>query len=364
ELAPDAPGEAEMAAWLTRFCERIGLRVETQTVTPARPNVVARWKGRGAGKSMLLTGHTDVVGIKNMAIPPFEPRIEDGRLFGRGAFDMKGGLAAHLGAVIALQDAGFEPDGDIILAFVVDEEWSSIGTEKLVEILTADAAILTEPTEMRIGLAHKGFAGIEITTHGRAAHGSSYEDGIDAIRHMGRVLGVLDRLETDILPQREHPLVGRPSVHAGLIDGGLGWSTYPDRCTLSVEHRILPDETGHDVMAMWESALAELKADDATFNATIDLVIHRPGFEIEREAPAVQVVDDAFQAITGRAPEYYGLAPWLDSAVLAAAGIPTVPFGPGGKGAHAAIEYVELEDVFRCAEIIAEATAHWVSAAS
>jgi acetylornithine deacetylase len=358
-LVAGGVGEADIAAWLVRTCQTMGLQVRTQEVTPGRPNVIARWPGRGGGRSLLLTGHTDVVGVENMDIAPFEPRVENGLLYGRGAFDMKGGLASILGAVQALRQGSLEPRGDILLGFVVDEEHSSIGTQALVHEVKADAAILTEPSGLDLCIAHRGFAWLTIETRGLAAHGSLYMHGVDAIAHMGRVLAALEKMDQDTLSKRSHHLLGRPSVHASLIEGGLGLSTYPDRCTLEIEHRLLPDESGENVLALWQGALSRLSQADPQFSASATLGLTRPGFEIAEDAPIVQVLRRIFVSQNEREPALTGMLAWLDSALLGAAGIPTVIFGPGGDGAHAAVEYVNLADVHRCAEIIAAAAADW-----
>ncbi len=363
KLVPGGAGETEMAAWLVETCAALGFNVATQKAAYARPNVIAGWRGSGGGRSLLLTGHTDIVGTQNMTIPPFEPRIEGGRLYGRGSFDMKGGLAAILGAAAALRDGGFQPAGDLHLGFVVDEEYASIGMDALVRQLRPDAAILAEPTDLEVGVAHRGFAWLTITTQGKAVHGSLYEEGVDAIAHMGRVLAALERMESETFSKRAHPLLGRPSVHASLIEGGLGLSTYPDACTLQIEHRLLPDETGENVLALWQGALGRLAAADPAFQAEARLDVWRPGFEIGQDAPVVQTLDAAYREVMGRPPAYTGVLAWLDSAVLSAAGVPTVILGTGGDGAHAPVEYVELEDVFRCAAIYAETAARWLSSA-
>lgn len=197
-LAEGGVGESVIAGWLAKVCEDLGFDVQMQETAPGRPNVVAHRAGTVGGRSLLLTGHTDTVSIENMEGDPFDARIESGRLYGRGSVDMKGGLAAILGAAAVLRD---EPlPGDLWLGFVTDEEYASVGMDALVRLIHPDAAILTEPTEDEIVLAHKGFAWLTLTTEGRAAHGSLYETGVDAITHMGRLLAELDRLEREIFP--------------------------------------------------------------------------------------------------------------------------------------------------------------------
>jgi acetylornithine deacetylase len=360
-LVPGGAGEEQITAYLVDLCARLELEVNLQPVVPpGRMNIIARWRGKGGNRSLLLTGHTDIVGTAGMTIPPFEPEVRDGRLFGRGALDMKGGLASILGAVKALKEAGFEPASDLILTFVVDEEHASLGTQALVSEVEARAAILAEPTGLEICIAHRGFAWLEITTHGRAEHGSLYDLGVDAIAQMGQVLQVMQELERDIYPQMTHPLLGRPSVHASLIEGGLGLSTYPDRCSLRIEHRLLPGETAAGVLDLWHSRLADLSHQDDHFRADLELLLERPAFESSPTAPIVTTLKNALQQATGVPPKISGLLAWLDSAYLAGAGIDTVIFGPGGEGAHAAVEYVDLEEVFTCAQVLASAAADWV----
>jgi acetylornithine deacetylase len=265
---------------------------------------------------------------------------------------MKGGVAAIVEAAVAAAAQG-PPPGDIILTLVADEEYASRGTEAVVRELRAGAAIVTEPTELELCVAHKGFAWITIETAGRAAHGSRHAEGVDAIAHMGRVLAAFERLERDVYPRRLHPLLGRPSVHASLISGGQGLSTYPDHCRLQVERRTLPDETADDVGAELESLLAALRRDDPSFRAAWTLTLFRPGLEVTPDAPIVQAVRRAAGAVLGRPPEFGGQQAWLDSALLAAGGIPTVIFGPVGAGAHAAEEWVDLASVQATAEVLA-----------
>jgi len=361
DLVPGGAGEAEIASWLASTCRELGLEVRTPETAPGRPNVIARWPGSRGGRSLLLTGHMDIVSVEGMEIDPFAPRLEDGKVYGRGAFDMKGGLAAMLGAAAALRSGGFRPEGDLLLGFVTDEEYKSIGTEALVREVRAEAAILTEPTALKICVAHKGFAWLVIVTHGKAAHGSSFREGIDAIASMGRLLQFMRELEQDVLPKKHHELLQRPSVHAGSIQGGLGISIYPDHCELQVEHRLLPGELPEQTMKTWEAELARLRAEDSTFEADIRMELSRPGYELSRDVPIVRALDDSLREIDGSEPAYAGSSGWLDSALLGAAGIPTVIFGPRGGGAHAAVEWVDLESVYRCSEILATTASRWLN---
>lgn len=360
DLVPGAAGEGEIAKYLELVCRDLGLEVELQETAPGRPNVIAKWPGSGSAPSLLLTGHVDVVSVEGMQHPPFEPKIENGNLFGRGSFDMKGGVAAILGATHALRTSDFQPKGDLYLAFVTDEEYKSLGTEAFVKKIRPDAAILTEPTGLDICIAHKGFAWLTLTTHGKAAHGSLSESGVDAIVNMGKLLKYLEKLESEFLHEFTHSLLTRPSVHASLVSGGLGISTYPDKCELTIEHRLLPGQSDEDVLNLWRAEIARLAIEDSRFQADVNLDFWRPGFEIDRNTPIVQALANSYQKILDKEPIYVGTAGWLDSALLMEAGIPTVIIGPSGEGAHAAIEYVDLESVFRCAEILAATAAHWL----
>ena len=354
-LVPGGGGEAEIAGVLAAACRALDLEVTLEDALPGRPNVVAVLRGRDPrrGRSLLLNGHTDTVGAAGMAAP-FAPARRGERLYGRGACDMKAGLAAMVGAAAALRDGGVTPLGDVILTFVIDEEYLSAGTEAVARRYRADAAIVTEPTGMRICLAHKGFVWARIRTQGRAAHGSDPVTGVDAIAHMGRVLAAIDRLDREILPRAEHPLVGRPSVHASLIEGGEGLSTYPPACTLDVERRTLPAETVDGVHRELIAIMDGLRAADPAFHATVEITGSRPGLEVDRDAPIVQTLDRACRRVTGQNPPRIGVAYWCDAAILAQHDIATVVFGPSGEGAHAAVEYVDLPSAVACAQILAE----------
>jgi acetylornithine deacetylase len=353
-LVPGGAGERDVARWLSAACAQLGLVVTEEEVAPGRPNVIAVLPGADPrrGRRLLLNGHTDTVGTGGMEAP-FTPVLRGDRLYGRGSDDMKGGLAAILGGVAAVLDAGVRPLGDVLLTFVVDEEDASIGTAAVAQTYAADAAIVTESTGLRICLAHKGFAWVTITTHGRAAHGSDHAAGIDAIMHMGRVLSGLERLERDVLPRRAHPLLGRPSLHASAITGGEGLSTYPPTCRLLMERRMLPDETSDDVRAEMEALLASLRDEDPRFRASVDVTLSRPGLEVSRDVPIARALRDALVRCAGIEPQYVGQGAWYDAALLAQAGIPTVIFGPSGGGAHAAVEYVDVPSVITCAQVLA-----------
>lgn len=357
DLVPGAPGEGAIAAFLCDYCREAELEADLQEVATGRFNAIARLRGRGQAPPLLLNGHIDTVDVEGMTIDPFDPMIRDGRLHGRGAYDMKGGVAAMVEAALAAAEHG--PPGDVILAMVADEEYASLGTQAVVGEVSAGAAVVTEPTALNVCIAHKGFAWIDVETTGRAAHGSRYAEGVDAVAHMGRVLAGLERLEREVFPKRRHRLLGRPSVHASRIDGGVGLSTYPDHCRLQVERRTLPAETPEDVAAEMNALLAALRAEDPAFQASWSLTLFRPGLEVPPDAPIVRAVRAAAEAVLNRPVELTGESAWLDSALLAAAGIPTVIFGPAGAGAHASVEWVDLDSVAATAEILVRVILAW-----
>jgi acetylornithine deacetylase len=352
-LVPDGPGEARIGAYLAEAMHALGLQVSVDQVAPGRVNVIGRRPGRG-GRTLMWNAHMDTVGLNGME-NPFTPAIRDGRLYGRGSQDMKGSLAAMLAAVKALNQAGIELEGDLLLTGVADEEYASLGTAHLVQHYRADAAIVTEPTDLGLAVAHRGFAGFEVETIGRAAHGSRYQDGIDAILLMGRFLAGLDGLEQELLRRPPHPLVGPPSLHTSLIHGGSEMSTYPASCYLMIERRTIPGETVAQTEQELRAILERCAASDPRFRAELKTLIHRPPFVVDAGAEIVQAVSQAVQARFGQAPTPRGVPFWTDAAILAEAGIPSVLIGPTGQGLHSAEEWVEVQSCVELAEILAQA---------
>lgn len=336
DLVQGAAGEVELANFVAVWCRRAGLEVEVEEVSSRRLNVIATARGSGGGRSLLLNAHMDTVGVEGMD-EPFSGRIAEGRLYGRGAYDMKGGLAAIMLAASRAKEACLE--GDVIVTAVCDEEVASIGTAAIAAARRADAAIVSEPTEERVCIAHKGFVSWEIETTGRAAHGSRPDLGVDAIARMGGVLVALEKLEQRLTAGHGHPLLGTGSVHASLIAGGQEYSSYPARCLLVGERRTIPGETPDMVAREVRELLGEIEGSSR-------VRLSRPPFETRAEEPIVQHVG----RLAGTT-DVVGVGFWADSALLSAAGIPTVLFGPSGEGAHAAVEWVDLASVERCAAL-------------
>ncbi len=356
-LVPGAAGEEAVARRLVQELEALGLRVEVQEVAPGRPNVVGTLAGRSPGASLMLCGHIDTVGVAGMAAP-FDPVVRDGRLHGRGAQDMKSGVAAMIDAVRVVAGSGGLTAGQVVVACVVDEEHSSIGADALVTRWRADAGIVTEPTDLDVAVCHKGFAWSEVVTTGRAAHGSRPADGIDAIVHMGRVLGALGELDGRLQAGARHARLGPASLHAATISGGREISSYPDRCVLQVERRTIPGEPETVLASELDAILARLADDDPAFSGAATTLFARPPYEIDATHPLPGVVTAAARA-AGCPGATIGMSFWTDAAVLAGAGIPTVLFGPTGAGLHGADEWVDLESVRQCRDALAAVIRAW-----
>ena len=357
-LAAGAPGETTCARFLASVLSGWGFAVSLEDVRPGRPNVVARI-GPPGQSPLVLNGHLDVVGTDNMLHDPFRPFIRDGNLYGRGASDMKSGIAAMCVAAARAAARGALAS-EIIVTAVCDEEFESIGTRALLDGgLRATAAIVTEPTRLTICPAHKGFAWIEATVHGKAAHGSRYDVGVDAIRHAGLLLASLDDFERNVLMSRSHALLGRPSLHAAMISGGTAWSTFAELCILRIERRTIPGETGEGALNELQALCTALAETRESFDARLALVSAQLPSDLPTDAPLTNAVVRAakHRALAGTVS---GLPCWTDAALFNEAGIPALCFGPGDIGrAHSAEEWVECADIERAADVLEDVCATW-----
>ncbi len=355
DLAPGGAGESAAAIFIERWAIDNGLEAIVQDTRPGRPNVVVIARGSGGGQSLMLNGHTDVVGVSGMT-DPFVPRIADGRMYGRGSYDMKGGVAA--GLIAAKRAKALKLRGDVSVSCVADEEVASFGSQAIVDELKsaqprwrADAVIVMEPTELDLMLAHKGFVWLDVRTRGKAAHGSRPQLGVDAIVKMGALLTELECLDLRLRANPTHPYLGSGSVHASLINGGQEMSSYPAECNLSIERRTIPGEDLAFVSTEMQRVLDGLALRDATFDATLSTGLMREPFAINNDAPFVQLVSRQTERVIGKTPKRAGVGFWADSALFSSAGIPTLLFGPHGEGAHADVEWVDLKSVEQCCEI-------------
>jgi acetylornithine deacetylase len=352
-LVDGAPGEAEAAAVANAALAAAGLDVVVQEAVPGRPNVIGVLEGRQPGPTVMFCGHLDTVGVEGMT-DPFVPRVDRGRLYGRGSQDMKGGVAAMIAAAGVLRDRWTR--GRLVVAAVIDEEHMSLGAEALVREWRADMAIVTEPTDLQMAIGHKGFAWVEVVTKGRAAHGSRPAEGRDAIARMGRVLALLEARDRELQAAAPDPIQGTGSLHASLISGGRELSSYPDRCTLVYERRTVGTEDEAVVEREARAIIDRLCRADPEFQATVRLTGHRAPYCLDGTHPLARAVGDAL-ARAGRPNAPVGMSFWTDAAILGAAGIPSLLFGPGGAGLHSTTEYVTLDDVYTCRDVLVEVAA-------
>lgn len=357
-LVAGAPGEGTCAHFLRDVLHGWGFHTELQDAAVGRPNLVARIGSARGGRSLMFNGHLDVVGVEGMGHAPFTAEERDGRMYGRGSADMKGGIAAMCAGAWRAAQAGTR--GEIIIAAVVDEEYESLGTRALLARgIRADGAIVTEPTRLAIMPAHRGFMWIEVEVTGRAAHGSRWDIGVDAIRHAGLLLAELDRVDAEVLPLATHPLLGRGSLHASFIEGGTGMSTYPDRCVLKLERRSIPGETAVGVIAEVEGACAAVRARRPSFVADVRLLLAQQPSDVAVDAPLVRELAHTLEG-KGEPVRIEGMSAWTDAALLNDAGIPAVCFGPGDISlAHAAEEYIPLHEIERATEVLASFAMRW-----
>ena len=355
-----APGEAACVALLREVLDGWGFRTEVHDAAPGRPNLLARIGDAHNGRTLMFSGHLDVVGVDGMSHAPFDGDERDGRLYARGAADMKGGVGAMCAA--AWQATRERLDGEIIVALTADEEYESVGTRAMLERgVRADAAIVGEPTSLEIMPAHRGFVWIEVVVSGRAAHGSRWELGVDAIRHAGLLLAALDRVDADDLPRRTHPLLGRASLHASTIEGGIGMSTYPDRCVLRLERRTLPGERETDVVAEVRRACDTVRASRPSFAAEVRVVMSQGPSDVPTGSQVVRSLEESLRECD-EPVRVSGMSAWTDAALLNAAGIPAICFGPGDISlAHAAEEYIPLAEIDRASRVLTTLARRWCS---
>ncbi|MCC6245699.1 MAG: M20/M25/M40 family metallo-hydrolase [Gemmatimonadaceae bacterium] len=381
-LVPGAPGEGACAHFLAQVLAGWGFAVSVQDVTPGRPNVLARIGPTGRSP-LVLNGHLDVVGTDGMQHPPFAPTTFGDNLYGRGATDMKGGVAAMCVAAARAAARGALAS-EIIVAAVCDEEYESIGTRALLaQGLSATGAIITEPTRLSVCPTHKGFVWVELTFRGRAAHGSRYDVGIDAVRHAGLVLAAIDHFERTVLTTRAHALLGRPSLHASMIEGGTGWSTYSEHCTLRVERRTIPGESPEQVVAEFSQLCELVRNAHPPLDVDLKVVCAQPPLDLPEDSALMQAVlfatsrlypmDPIFEPKNPRfgrdgTPHMVddagslveGLSCWTDAALFQAAGIPALCYGPGDiSRAHSANEWVECSQIERATQVLERVCSAW-----
>jgi acetylornithine deacetylase len=356
-LSPDSPGEGDCARTLASVLDDWGFSVQLMESVPGRPNVVARLGPRDA-PALMLNGHLDVVGVEGMVHEPFSAEVRGNRIYSRGSADMKGGVAAMCAAAVKGTDANSARQ--ILVAAVVDEEYESLGMRALLaDGIRAEAAIITEPTRLAICPAHRGFVWLDVAFTGRAAHGSRYDIGVDAITHAGLLLAELDKLERTRESGPRHRLLGRGSLHASKIQGGVGMSTYPQECHLAIERRTLPGESVEKVLEEITDACAAVRSKHPQFDARVTLNTAQLPSDVPVDSPIVTRLRGALER--EKLPvKIEGLSAWTDAALLNEAGIPTICFGPGDIAlAHAAEEFVPIEEIELAARVLTRVVREW-----
>ncbi len=353
DLVSTGSGETNIAGFVASWLKQAGLEVAVVEPVAGRPSVAAVLRGSGGGRSLMLNAHMDTVGAGGMA-RPFEPVVTGGRIHGRGAYDMKGSLAAIM--VAAREARKLALRGDLIVTAVADEEVASLGTSAVLERFHADAAIVTEPTELRLCLAHKGFVWLEVETRGVAAHGSRPNDGVDAIGRMGRILTGIVNLDRRLRLGPGHRLLGRGSIHGSLIEGGQEWSTYPARCVVKVERRTIPGEDGTRALKEMDALIEIAREDAPNLDATARVVLERRPSQLGAHHGVSRAATPAAREALGKDPEHIGVSYWMDMALTNAAAIPTVAFGPAGEGAHADVEWVDVSSLETCVQVYLRAS--------
>ncbi|MEE3136298.1 MAG: ArgE/DapE family deacylase [Gemmatimonadota bacterium] len=349
QLEEGGSGEREAATLVAEWLDLWGLDTRITEISPNRFNVIAKLDGEGP--TLLLNGHLDTVGVGGMIVPPFDAKVEGGRIWGRGSCDMKAGLAAILATTKRLVEEGPRPN--LIVAMTADEEHASLGMYALVDSFpSADFAIVTEPTRLAVMPAHKGFLWVRAVFEGRAAHGSRPDLGIDAIRHAALYVSALDDYGDQLTSRPAHPLLKHGSVHAGTIQGGSAASVYPDLCEIVLERRTMPGEKPEKVLQEFQRILDELSEREEDLSASLEQMLERPGTEVPEDSRLVQGLLEAGQG-HGIPPVVEGMTAWVDAALLNEIGIPAVCYGPGDIAqAHSADEWVELAQIEKCADVL------------
>ena len=351
-LIPGAAGEASIARFIADWMSGVGAEVTVDEVEPGRPNVVARLPGTGGGRSVLLNEHSDTVGYANWADRALQPERRGDRLIGIGAADDKSSCAIAMLALREIAGSGDRPKGDVLAAFTVDEEGSSIGTFDLVERHRADGAIVLEPEGVgKVIVEHQGFGWIDIVVHGRAAHGSAPELGIDAIAHMAEVVHGLSELR-DRFFAAPPSLSGVTVLHTGTIRGGTDYATYPSQCMLGIEIGTQPGEKLAARVADIESIFDDCRARLPGFSAEVQVKLERDPFKAAGHEALLAAAERATTAVAGVALEQVGLNAWGDAALMQASGIPTIHIGAEGGNFHAPDEWVSLPECVSMIEIV------------
>lgn len=356
-LVPGAPGESEIATFIGKWFADRGFEVTRLEGTPGRPSIVACSKGATTSKKIMLNGHIDTVTVASYDGDGCKAVRKDGNVYGRGTFDMKGGLAGQMIAAHRAVQSGIT--GQVIVAAVSDEEHGNIGTEEVLKHFTADVGVVAEPTMLGLTVAHKGFVWFDLTINGLAAHGSRHDLGIDAITKAGYALVALDKYASELTTRPHVKYLETPSVHASIIKGGEELSSYPAECTIAIERRTVPGETPEGVRAELIAILEEVKATTKDFSYELGGGFTRAPLQVSEDHEIVRIIQSHFQSHTGEPASFRGEWYWTDAALMNDAGITTVLFGVDGEGAHAATEWATESSVHTVADVLTDVVIEW-----
>ncbi|MGB7343951.1 MAG: M20 family metallopeptidase [Pirellulaceae bacterium] len=346
--------EAEVANYIAAFFQRHGISCELREVLPGRPNLIATLPGKNRKRRIVLEAHMDTVSFSGMTIDPFDPIVRDGKMYGRGACDTKGGMAAMMCAVAEVAVMDQPPPVDVLFAATIDEEFSYRGVVDLCKALTADAAIVAEPTSLFPVIASKGLVRFIIETRGVAAHSAKPHLGNNAIQQMMHVIAAIQQ-DNEQLAKHLHPLLGPATCNIGVIRGGIQINLVPANCEIEIDRRILPHETCHEVLAGYQQLLCEVMQK----TPAVDAVIHPPlltdmPLETDRDAAVVETICEVLESLEHLSTPI-GVPFCSDASKLGAVGIPSIIFGPGSiDQAHAAIEYIDCQSVVDAVDVYRE----------
>ncbi len=353
-LDPSHPGEGDIARFVAAWAEQRGLKVQWLERTPGRPSVIVTARGSGSGRTLLLNAHLDTVGVTGMS-EPFTPVVRDGRMFGRGVMDMKASLAACLTTLAHAQERGMA--GDLILTAVADEEHDSIGTREVLEELIENGtviagAIVTEPTDLELHVAHRGFSVVEVSFTGKASHTSQPEAGVNAVTHLGLMLNAVADHARTLRESSPHPLLAFGSLQPVLASGGRELFTTPASASLTLERRTLPGESAGLVEDELLSLVADIARDDPSVSAELRTLVAREPFEAPPSSEIERLLSQAIAIVRGTPPTRLGAPYWTDAALIAATGVPTLLFGPVGGAIHQPGEWVDLASVLAVQQVL------------
>lgn len=347
--------ETKVAEHIHTLLLKEGIESQIIPVSDGRCNIVAKIKGEGDGRTLLLTGHMDTVPPYDME-DPFELKNEGNKLYGRGVVDMKGPLACMVYSLIAIKRANLKLSGNLIFAGVIDEEEKSLGTIDLIEKgIKADAAIVGEPTNLDICVAHRGLEWFEFHFKGKTVHGGKQKDGINSIL---KASNFIQRVEEKLIPEIEketHPLIGTSSMNYGTINGGTQPSTVAGECVLKIDRRWVPGIKYEDVVSQYQDIIDELTEEDKEFRCSfkaMDVSVMKEGYvheamETDINHPIIKITREKTREILDRTPELTYFTAWSDGGLLNSyAHIPTIVFAPGDlETAHSAVEQLPVDQI-------------------